>query len=408
MRPRLVVISGPEQGRAFALEEGQTLAIGRGPSSDTRLTDLKVSRTHCQVQVDGGHFRLTDLGSRRGTRVNGHLVLSADLKPGDVIRVGHTELRLELEGAAEATMEIEPPPAEPTPAPARTSSSKLLGTKIAAFEIQAKLAAGSSGVVFRAHDTKHNRSLALKILWPETAKDEESVQRFVRAMKTMMPIHHPNIVQIYAAGKTGPHCWLAMEYVEGESLSRVIRRIGTAGMLDWRYAFRVAVHIGRALEEAGRHDIIHRKITPTNILMSTRDRCAKLGDLMSAKALAGAQVRQITRPGEIVGEASCLSPEQTRSGAIVDCRSDIFSLGTTVYALLTGRPPFEGGSLPEIITQIRRAEPVKPKKYQLSVPDLFEDVVLRMLAKRREDRHQTATELLVDLDRVGRCQGVTL
>jgi len=408
MQPRLIVISGHDQGRTFALAEGQTLVIGRGPSTATRLADRRVSRTHCQVQVDGGNFRLTDLDSRTGTLVNGQPAPKRDLKPGDVIRIGGTELRLELEGVAEAAAAIEPPPSAPKPATGETSFSNLIGKTIATFEIQAKQAMGSSGVVFRAHDTKHDRTVALKILWPETAQDEESVQRFVRAMKTMMPIHHPNIVQIYAAGKTGPHCWLAMEYVEGENLSRVIRRIGTAGMLDWRYAFRVAVHIGRALEAAAKHHIIHRKITPSNILVSTRDPCVKLGDLMSAKALAGAQVRQITRPGEIVGETFCLSPEQTRTDAVVDCRSDIFSLGTTVYALLTGRPPFEGGSLPEIITQIRQVEPARPKTYQLSIPDLFEGVVLQMLAKRPEERFQTATELLADLERVGKYQGVTL
>ena len=243
--------------------------------------------------------------------------------------------------------------------------------------------------------------MALKILWPEIAGNDENVQRFVRAMKTMMPIRHPNIVRIYSAGKTGGHCWLAMEYVKGENLSQVIRRIGTAGMLDWQYAFRVAVHIGRALEEAAKHGIVHRKITPTNILMRSRDQRIKLGDLMLAKALAGAEVRPITRPGEIIGEATCLSPEQTRSDAVVDCRSDIFSLGTTTYALLTGRPPFEGESLPEIVTQIRQVEPVRSQKYHLSIPDLFEGVVLRMLAKRPEERYQSATELLVDLSAWG-------
>jgi len=309
MGPRLIVIAGPDQGRAFALAEGQMLTVGRGPLSNTHLTDPKISRMHCQVQADGGKFRLTDMGSRGGIMVNGQAAPKRDLKPGDVIRIGETELRFELETAADATADFEPAPGE-------ASLSNLVGRKIATFEIQAKLAMGSSGVVFRAHDVKHGRAVALKVLWPEAAEDEESVQRFIRAMKTMMPIRHPNIVRIYMAGKTGPHCWLAMEFVEGENLSQVIRRIGTAGMLDWQYAFRVAVHIGRALEEAAKHEILHRKITPTNILMSTRDQCAKLGDLMSAKALAGAQVRQITRPARSWARPSASPPsrpEATRS-----------------------------------------------------------------------------------------------
>jgi serine/threonine protein kinase len=408
MQPRLVVISGPDRGREFTLDEGQTLIIGRAESTATHLADPRVSRTHCQIEVDDGTFRLSDLKSRGGTRVNGRRISNRDLRPGDVIRIGHTELRFDLEGDAKATTGAGVRAVKPKPAPRKVSFSSLVGQSFAAYEIEARLATGSSGVVFRARDAEHDRTVALKILWPETIQSKEDVYRFVRAMKTMMPIRHPNIVQVYAAGRTGRHCWVAMEFVEGENLSQVIRRIGTAGMLDWRYAFRVAVDIARALQEAARHDIIHRKITPSNILMGTRDHRAKLGDLMSAKALAGAKFRRITRPGEIVGEVFCLSPEQTRSGAAVDCRSDIYALGTTVYALLTGRPPFEGGSLPAIITQIREVEPPKPKTYQLSIPDLFEGVVLRMLAKRPEQRFQTATELLVDLERVALYQAVTL
>ena len=250
--------------------------------------------------------------------------------------------------------------------------------------------------------------MALKVLWPESSKDEQAVQRFVRAMKTMLPVRHPNIVQIYAAGKTGPYCWLAMEYVEGESLAQVIPQIGIAGMLEWQYAFRVAVHIGRALEAAFKQEIIHRNVTPANILVRSSDKVAKLGDLMLAKAMSGTLARQVTRPGELIGDVLYMSPERTRSESEVDGRSDIYGLGATVYALLTGRPPFESKSLPEVITQIRQADPVKPKKYQLSTPDLLESVVLQMLAKRPEDRHQTPSELLQDLDRVGRYQGITV
>jgi serine/threonine protein kinase len=179
-------------------------------------------------------------------------------------------------------------------------------------------------------------------------------------------------------------------------------------MLDWRNALRVAVHIGRALDFARQHQIVHRNITPQNVLVQSSDKLTKLGDLMLAKALEGSLAQQITRPGELLGEVHYMSPERTRSDAEIDSRSDIYSLGALVYALLTGRPPFEGATLIETISKIRQAEPVKPKKYQLSIPDLFEGAVLRMLAKRPADRFQTAASLLTDLERVAKFQGMTL
>ncbi|HXG11732.1 MAG TPA: serine/threonine-protein kinase [Gemmataceae bacterium] len=219
---------------------------------------------------------------------------------------------------------------------------------------------------------------------------------------------HPNLVTVYGAGKSGPYCWVSMELVEGESLTEVIRRIGVAGMLDWRHAYRVAVHIARALDYAHGNNMIHRNITPANILIRAEDKVAKLGDLMLAKALEGTLAYQITRPGELVGDVNYMSPERTRSqSAEVDSRSDLFSLGATVYALLTGKPPFAGQTLVETVSKIRNAEPVRPTKVQLSIPGLFEGVVLRLLAKRPEERYQTAAELLDELERVGRYTGAT-
>jgi serine/threonine-protein kinase len=200
-----------------------------------------------------------------------------------------------------------------------------------------------------------------------------------------------------------------MEFVDGESLTQVIQKIGTAGMLDWGNALRVAIHIGRALQFAEQHQIIHRNIQPANILIQHSDKLTKLGDLMLAKALEGTQSEQITRTGELVGDIVYMAPERTRGvQGNVDGRSDIYGLGATVYALLTGRPPFDAGSLPETIMQIRNAPPVNPRKFQLSIPDMFEGVVLKMLAKRPEDRYQTAASLLSELERVAKYQGVTI
>jgi serine/threonine protein kinase len=198
-----------------------------------------------------------------------------------------------------------------------------------------------------------------------------------------------------------------MDLVEGESMAQVIRRLGVANMLDWRYGYRVAVHIARALEYAHEQSIIHRNVTPQNILWRSADKMVLLGDLMLAKALEGTLAQQITRPGELLGDVAYMAPERTRGVGDVDGRSDLYGLGATVYALVAGRPPFAEGSLPELVAKIRTAEPDKPKKYQMAIPDMFQGTVLRLLGKRPEDRFQTATELLADLDRVGKFAGVS-
>ena len=406
MNMLLVVVNGPDRGRTFPLADGQTLAIGRGQSSNTQLSDPHVSRVHCHVEVDGGKVRLIHSGGSGGTLVNGQAIDQRELQPGDVIRIGDTEMRFQLEGALEESTLATPGLSRPKPQPKVTPLKDLVGQSLAHFQLEDVIARGATGIVFRARDAEHDRVVAVKVLEPAFAGDEENMQRFVRAMKTMLPIRHENIVSIYAAGKNGPYCWVAMEYVDGDNLADVIHRIGTAGQLEWKEAFRVAVHLARALEAAYEHKIIHRNITPRNILQRKSDKLTKLGDLMLAKALEGTLARQVTQPGQLIGDVAYMSPERTRSQTEVDGRSDIYGLGATVYALLTGRPPFEGDSLPEVITKIRQEEPEKPKNHQLGIPELFEDLVLRLLAKRREDRYQTPRELLKDLIRVGRYQGV--
>jgi serine/threonine protein kinase len=406
---QFVVFTGPDQGRTFTLEKGQTLVIGRGQTTETRLRDPHVSRTHCQARFESGKIILKDAGSAGGTLVNGQRITERELKPGDVIGVGETQIRFQFDDPSEQQTKV---PA-PTPAAKATvqlprQAAELTGTTLSHFEVGPLIARGRSGVVFQARDTKDNRDVAFKVLWPEYSKNDEEMQRFIRAMKTVLPLRHPNLVSLYGAGRTGPYCWISMEYVEGESLTQVIQRIGTAGMLDWRHALRVAIHVARALDFAQEHAIIHRNITPTNILVRSSDKLTKLGDLLLAKALEGTLAEQITRPGELVGDVSYMSPERTRGSVEVDGRSDIYSLGATVYALLTRRPPCEGGSLLETITKIRQAEPVPPKKFQLSIPDLFAGTVMRMLAKRPDERFQKPADLLADLERVAKYQGVSV
>jgi serine/threonine-protein kinase len=285
---------------------------------------------------------------------------------------------------------------------------ELIGTALSFYAVEAMLARGRSGVVFRAQDTRTNRPVALKVLLPELSRNDEVVQRLVRAMRTMLPLRHPNLVAVYGAGKTGPNCWVAMEYVEGESLTGVMRRAGAGGKLDWPKSLRVAVHVGRALEHAHGHGIVHRNITPANVLFRDSDQVAKLGDLMLAKALEGMFAEEITRPGEHVGDPAYLSPEQTNPRPEVDGRSDLYSLGALVYCMLTGRPPLQGQTVIETMTLIRTGVIAPLATLVPALPADFGAAIHRMLEKQPADRFPSAAEMLRELERIATQYGVAV
>jgi serine/threonine protein kinase len=407
MSLQLHVIQGPDTGRVFTLHPGDDNLLGRGKEVLYQVTDQRTSRTHCQIVRDGDQVSVICLGGSGGTFVNDKPVKKQKLKPGDVLRVGETHLRLQI---GDLPMhDVRDAPGGPVAAAAAAADKlqNLSGQKLAHYDVGPVIGQGSTCMVFHATDTKDDRPVALKVLLPEFSKDENEMQRFVRAVKTVLPLRHPNLVSMYAAGRTGPHCWVAMEYIAGEDMVRVIERIGVAGMLDWRYAFKVAVQVGRALAYAHEQHIVHRNVTPKNIILDAPTKTAKLGDLMKGKALEGVLAQQITKPGELIGDVTYMSPERTRGTTDIDVRSDLYGLGATTYALLTGRPPLTGSTLVEKIGKIRTEVPVKPTKYQMSIPSGFEGIVMKLLAKKPEERGQSAAELVKELERVGRFNGVT-
>jgi serine/threonine protein kinase len=412
MSLQLLVIAGPDKGRAFPLGSDQTLLIGRGRSSGTHLADPHVSKVHCAVDCEGERATVRDEASTAGTFVNGVRVTEQLLRPGDVIRIGQTQLRLEDAGvdAADAASMQTLAGALPVAAPAAAGGLLALpGKMLSHYAVGAVLARGQSGVVFHARDTRQDRAVALKVLDPEFSRNDAEVQRLVRAMKTLLPLRHPNLVAVYGAGKAGPHCWIAMEYVEGQSAARTLERGGPGGgPPDWRKGLRVAVHVGRALGYAHENSILHRSVTPDSVLIRSADGVAKLGGLLLAKSLEGMLAQKITRPGEVVGELEYMSPERTRGTTDVDARSDLYSLGALAYALLTGRPPIKGKAPGQTLLLIQQAEPAPPSTYQPQVPAAFEAAVLKLLAKRREDRYQTAAELVAELEQIAAAHGVAV
>jgi serine/threonine-protein kinase len=274
---------------------------------------------------------------------------------------------------------------------------KLSGTHLAHYQLGTVVGLGNSGVVFRAQDFKENREVALKVYTPEFAENDEALHRFIRAVKTMLPMRHSNLVTLYGGGKTGPYCWMAMEYVEGENLQETVDRIGQGGKIDIRPAVRVAIDISRGLHYVHDEKIVYRSLSPGNVLFSKLG-TAKLGSLILAKAMSGALAKDVTVGGNFLGEVRYQSPEQVGAGGTVDGRSDLFSLGSLVYAMLTGRTPFEGNTPLQTATWILQKEPLSPRKLNPLVSEKLEKIVLRMLAKRPEDRYQKAMEVMAELE----------
>ena len=132
------------------------------------------------------------------------------------------------------------------------------------------IAKGQSGLVFKANDFKNDREVALKVLWPEFTQNEDDMQRFIRAMKTMMPLRHPNLVTLYGAGKTGLYCWIAMELVDGESVTQVLARLGTANQLDWKRVLRLGYYLAKALEYAHEPGPLFTATSPRKTSWSAR------------------------------------------------------------------------------------------------------------------------------------------
>jgi pSer/pThr/pTyr-binding forkhead associated (FHA) protein len=288
--------------------------------------------------------------------------------------------------------------------------NELAGTTLGHFELGPVFGEGHTGAVFKARDAKALRTVAIRVLPAEFPKNDAERQRFIQAVKEMLHLDYVHLVKLYGAGKANAYHWLASEFVEGPNLSQIMKqgRPSAASIAEplraWEPAYRIAVHISRALEYAHKHYFIHRNITPADILVAgdiaTNDCVAKLNDLVMFKALEGSGLRQVSLRAKVATDLAYFSPEQTYSGAPVDARSDIFSLGSVVYAVLMGRPPFDAPSQAETVRRIREEPPVSPRKLHPLLPRLFDSILLKMLAKPPEHRFQTATELLAALDQI--------
>ena len=276
------------------------------------------------------------------------------------------------------------------------------GTSLGPYEIEAPLGAGGMGEVYKARDTRLDRTVAIKVLPEHVATDPELKQRFEREAKTVAALSHPHICPVFDVGEQGGVNFLVMEYLEGETLAQRIQK----GALPPDRALTIAIEIADALDKAHRQGIVHRDLKPGNIMLTKSG--AKLLDFGLAKlrkpAVVGAegysaattQSVALTAQGTVMGTLPYMAPEQVE-GKEADARTDIFSFGAIIYEMLTGRRPFQGESQASLIAEIIQVEPPAVSTLQPATPPGVDRFITTCLSKDRDERWQTATDLKREL-----------
>jgi serine/threonine-protein kinase len=260
------------------------------------------------------------------------------------------------------------------------------------YEVESPLGAGGMAEVWRGHDRVLNRTVAIKTLLPQFARDTSFVSRFRREAQAAARLNHHGIVSVYDSGTDGDTPYIVMQYIEGRTLADFL---GSGKTLPPMQAAKIAQEIAEALGAAHAQGVIHRDIKPANVMI-TREGKVLVMDFGIARLISGPETAPQT--SAVLGTASYLSPEQAQ-GQPVDARSDIYALGVVLYEMLTGRPPFTGDSPMAIAYKQVNATPPTPSAANQDVPAELDAVAMRALSKNPANRYQTGQEFADDLER---------
>jgi serine/threonine-protein kinase len=397
---KLFFESGPQQGTVYDIEDG-VVSVGRAAVNDIVLNDQMTSLMHCRIRVGGAHPVITNLGSTNGTWVNGERIVSAQLHDGDILQVGTSRIRVQLKhqgldkeraGLLEEDLERD------------GQDRDIFGS--VTYSLTRKISDGGMGTIYEAMQFGAEgfmKRVAIKTILPEFKKHGELVSSFVGEARLVANLVHQNIVQIHHLGRHKGGYYIAMEYIDGITVTdflgmhaRLIRQVPVD------LAVFITSRVARGLEYAHKkHDtdgnplnLVHRDVSPNNIMIDTGGE-VKLADFGVAKA----SKYMVDNSNDLVGCVEFMSPEQARCDD-VDGRSDIFSLGLVFYELLTGTRLFraDGGHESRALDAVIDGTIPDPRNYRPELPDEVAEIVLKMLQKDVVRRYQLAGEVAYDLE----------
>lgn len=281
-------------------------------------------------------------------------------------------------------------------------ASLAAGTLLGHYTIVSKLGSGGMGYVYLAEDSQLRRKVAVKVIAPELARDGRELRRLQHEAQAASALNHPNILTVYEFGHAEGMQFIASEFVEGTT----VRNKLLTGKLAWNVAIDICIQIASALAAAHERGIVHRDIKPENIIVRSDGLVkvldfgiAKVGTSRGAATIrrnASAITSSISEPGMVLGTAKYMSPEQAR-GLEVDARSDIFSLGSVMYELVTGREAFAGRTPSDVIAEILKTEPAPPIEFAPDLPYEMQRIISKALRKEPENRYQSVRDLFLDL-----------
>jgi len=420
MKAELVVFEKGVSVQVVPLESGERLTLGRAPQSTIALTDPHISRHHCTVAEKGGVYVITDPGSLNGTWVNGQRIKTATLSNGDKVRLGNTKIDfIAPEGDAEDAR-LPPKVSDFSDKFCFTcdrplvvsdiedgnffeydgkvicaeclGKDPLLGRELGGCVLLRQFARGGTARLYEAVQKSLKRAVVVKILSERHADRKKTVKRFLREARIGARLQHPHLVQVIDVGslpEEGIH-YIVMEYIRGKTVRQLIREQGRIGENE---ALRMLLPVLEVLSYLHAKEVVHRDVKPANIIINDEN-LVKLSDLglsKSARTSSG-----ITSQGERFGTYQYMPPEQFQSAGDVDPRADIYSLGVTLYFMLSGEKPFRGATSVDLTEAIISGEFVPLREAAPFVSGGVVDMVEKMLARDVDDRYQTCADILVE------------